>query len=495
MDTQSQPNITGLSTSLHMPLPPPAYVREQLDIAMWRTLRPATIGFAALYLLFSIAHPFVIAQEGWIYVEAASAASAVLFFAAWGLLRQTAPRPKFAYFIAFCFLLIILLNSILHMAITQDAKQSTNFVLVILAVGAFFLSRRWAVIGIATAWAAWAGTVAFAAITDGLVHYTFALLTGTVLAVIAITVRLNALRRAVIAGWAEHQQRVKVEKAEVEIQRANAELEQRVRERTLQLQQEAEERIRAEDAAREAEKLAVTGRLAATMAHEINNPLEAVSNLIYLMLTAKDMESVRRYATLAQDEIGRVSHITKQTLSFYRDSSAAMVVDVGMLVKDVIELYRPKMQSSAVGVVAEIADNATLTGFLGELRQVISNIVLNAIDASERGGEIRIRVRKENGNGWGPRGVRITIADRGHGIRPEARSRIFQPFFTTKQQKGTGLGLWVSRGIVVRHGGRLHIYSSTSEQRHGTAVSVWLPEEIPPESVHEHRRRFEAQSA
>jgi signal transduction histidine kinase len=193
-------------------------------------------------------------------------------------------------------------------------------------------------------------------------------------------------------------------------------------------------------------------------------------------------------ARLAQQELGRVSHIAKQTLSFYRESGKPSSFDVSGALHEVVELYGPKARARSLSIELIAKDNGlTVEGFLGEFRQVASNLLLNAMDATPPGGMIKIRSRLASGNGQ--RGVRVTFADSGAGIQRQLRSKIFQPFFTTKEQRGTGLGLWVALGIVTRHGGSISLASSTRPERHGTCVSVWLPMHSSAKDTR--RRRFE----
>jgi PAS domain S-box-containing protein len=237
------------------------------------------------------------------------------------------------------------------------------------------------------------------------------------------------------------------------------------------------ERRRAAEALRTSERLAATGRLAASIAHEINNPLEAVTNLLYLLEQNKSLDdNARGFAKLAQEEVNRVAHIARQTLGFYRDSSRVEAVQVSRLVDEVVALFAAKIRTSEVEVVKELEADAPIDAFAGELRQVFSNLVANALDAVGRKGKLRIRINPARSlRSRGQRGIRVTIADNGPGISREVVERIFEPFFTTKGAKGTGLGLWVTRGIIEKHGGVIRVWSSTRQGKSGTAFSVFLP--------------------
>jgi PAS domain S-box-containing protein len=230
------------------------------------------------------------------------------------------------------------------------------------------------------------------------------------------------------------------------------------------------QRKNADAALRLTEKLAATGRLAATIAHEINNPLESVTNLLYLLEHEQNLSpEAREYLQIAGQELGRVVHITRQTLAFYRDTTRAAPVHLAQLLDEIVEVYSRKMQAAEVTVRRDYREVEPVMGMAGELRQVFSNLLTNALDALPRGGEITLRVRRVCG------GVRVSVVDNGHGIQALDRKRIFEPFFTTKGQRGTGLGLWVSCGIVQKHLGRIQLRTRTQPGRSGTIFSIVLP--------------------
>ena len=238
-----------------------------------------------------------------------------------------------------------------------------------------------------------------------------------------------------------------------------------------------EERKRTEEYLRRSERLAATGRLAATIAHEINNPLAAVTNLLYLLSSDQRLDAtLKEYVDVAQDEISRVAHITKQTLAFHRDATIPVRVNLNDLIESVLYLYAQKLKVKRIRVHKEIDFGGDVVGFPNELRQVISNIFENAIEASQNSGMVRLRVYEshEHMNSHKP-GVRITIADDGPGIQGENAQKIFEPFFTTKGEKGTGLGLWVSQGIIHKHGGFIRMRSSTDPRHCGTVFCIFLP--------------------
>ena len=239
--------------------------------------------------------------------------------------------------------------------------------------------------------------------------------------------------------------------------------------------QDITDRKQQEHSLRTSEKLAATGRLAATIAHEINNPLEAVTNLIYLARTDPAVPvAIERLLETADNELARVSHIAQQTLGFYRDTTRPVTIDMNDLLGAVVELFGRKLIGKRLRCTLDLEPGLSVTGLQGEIRQVVSNLLVNAIDASPTtGAHIRIRGRRRfcNGN----RGVAVLISDQGTGIPKEVGRRLFTPFVTTKQSLGTGLGLWVTRGMVEKHGGSVHFRSRT-ELPSGTVFRVFLPE-------------------
>jgi PAS domain S-box-containing protein len=230
------------------------------------------------------------------------------------------------------------------------------------------------------------------------------------------------------------------------------------------------DQVLAEEKLRRTEQLATAGRLAATVAHEINNPLESVTNLVYLAQQSSALdEKTRGYLDTAADELQRVAQIVRQTLGFYRENSAPKVTDVGEIAAEVLSLYRRNLMARSLHVTSEIDANAMACVVPGEIRQVLANLLANAIDASSEGGEIRVTVRSQSGR------VAICVADQGTGITQENLGHLFEPFFTTKKELGTGLGLWVSRGLVEKHNGSLTLETKTGEHDHGTAFTILLP--------------------
>jgi PAS domain S-box-containing protein len=233
---------------------------------------------------------------------------------------------------------------------------------------------------------------------------------------------------------------------------------------------------RIEHALRTTEKLAAAGRLAATVAHEINNPLEAITNLVYL--ASRDLpaaDKVAAHLNAARRELDRVAHITRQTLGFYRDTTTSVRMNFAGTVDDLLLLYEKRLEVRNIEIVRQYDRGAEITAFAGEIRQAMSNLLTNSMDAMATGGRLVIRIRRTREWKSGTPGVRITIADTGSGIKPADRLNLFQPFFTTKADVGTGLGLWITRGIIDKHSGVMKVKSIAGTERHGTAISIFLP--------------------
>ncbi|SDF03370.1 sensor histidine kinase [Terriglobus roseus] len=240
---------------------------------------------------------------------------------------------------------------------------------------------------------------------------------------------------------------------------------------------EVTERRHAEEAMRRSEKLAIAGRLASSIAHEINTPLEAVTNALYLLRNNPSLDvQAQDWVALAQTELERVGEITQQTLRFHRQSSIATDIEVTEMLRSVLLLHTAKLRSAKVQTELRLEEQALLFGYAGELRQLFANLVGNAIDAMPQGGRLFIRARTMRHNDR--RGVRVTIADEGMGMSNAVRRRIFEPFFTTKDASGTGLGLWVSAEILEKHHGDMLVRSRQAKYRgdaSGTVFSLFFP--------------------
>jgi signal transduction histidine kinase len=234
----------------------------------------------------------------------------------------------------------------------------------------------------------------------------------------------------------------------------------------------------AEEALRNSERLAVAGRMAATVAHEINNPLETVTNVLYLLSRNQGLdEGARKYLKIADEELRRIAQITRSTLGLYRERDTTPgAVNLSEMIDNLLMFYQRQVQSLGVKVDKRYDSVGRVVGVSGELRQVIANLLANAIDAlSVAGTKLKIHVYESaDWQNLSKRGIRVVVADDGPGINAEIQVNLFRPFYTTKGQKGTGLGLWVSRGIVTKHGGTIRLRSRTGI-RHGTCFAVFLP--------------------
>ena len=241
------------------------------------------------------------------------------------------------------------------------------------------------------------------------------------------------------------------------------------------------ERVRAEETLRKTEKLAATGRLAASIAHEINNPLEALTNILFLLRNFSTLDpQAHEYVAMAEHEVRRVAEIAQQTLRFYRQSTLPGRASLAELIDSVLDLYRGRLNNQSIVIERDFDPQLTLFCYSGEIRQVFANLFGNAIDAVLPSGRIVVRARRSRN--WSQphsTGIRFTVADTGSGMEPEVRERIFEAFFTTKDATGTGLGLWVSYEIIQKHRGMVRVRSRAAGSGHpsGTVFQIFLPDD------------------
>jgi PAS domain S-box-containing protein len=237
------------------------------------------------------------------------------------------------------------------------------------------------------------------------------------------------------------------------------------------------EQRRSERGLQSAEKLASIGRIATTVAHEIHNPLDALGNLLYLVEHSDSLTDPNRtYIRLAREELERVTSISEQMLAFSRETRQMVQVQLSEVIENVLTLYAARIRRAGVVVVKDFADPGVVTAFPGEMRQVFSNLVGNALDAMNARGKLTLRI--EQGHDWDDNsetGVRVLICDTGTGVPFEVRAKLMEPFVTSKGEKGTGLGLWVCRGILDKYRGQLRYHTSTTPGRSGTCFLVFLP--------------------
>jgi PAS domain S-box-containing protein len=248
----------------------------------------------------------------------------------------------------------------------------------------------------------------------------------------------------------------------------------------LEINRDITSTLQAEEALRKAERLAAMGRVAGIIAHEINNPLEAIINAFYLLRNHPSLdEHARTYARLGEEELLRLAHIVRQTLGFYRESQQPSAVSIPEVLNNVLELQSRHLQVNGIEVEKIYRDEAMLFGFPLELKQVFLNLIGNAVQAMPEGGRLRLRVQECRDHATQSRGLAICVSDTGSGIRPEDAKRLFEPFFSTKSAKGTGLGLWISKGIIQKYDGRIHFRSLRLGNGCTTCFRVFIPERVP----------------
>jgi PAS domain S-box-containing protein len=239
----------------------------------------------------------------------------------------------------------------------------------------------------------------------------------------------------------------------------------------------------AERALLQSEKLASVGRLASSIAHEINNPLSSVTNLLYLIGLQVAAPELKTLVAQAEEELARVSQITTHTLRFHRQSSSATDLEMEKLFQSVVALYRARLRNSSITTIVDRCHAKPLRCHEGELRQIVLNVVANAVDAMKHGGVLTMRCRESTNWSNGRAGVRLIIADNGTGIDAEILPRIFEPFYSTKGIGGTGLGLWVTEDLVEKNGGAMRVRSSKRKNLHGTTFSLFFPHALESSSV------------
>ncbi|MDE1175277.1 MAG: PAS domain S-box protein [Edaphobacter sp.] len=232
---------------------------------------------------------------------------------------------------------------------------------------------------------------------------------------------------------------------------------------------------RAEQSLRNADKLALAGRLTASIAHEINNPLEAITNLLFLLQQESLSEVGRHYLNLAQNELMRVSHIASQTLGFFRGAPGPTICQISEIMESAIALHAGRLIVSHVAVETSYQPVPPLLCHQGEMRQVLVNLVTNALDSMPGQGRLLLRIRPGTDTHSVEHGIWFTVADTGVGMSGNTMRQVFEPFYTTKGTTGTGLGLWVTQQIIARHGGHIALRSSQTAERHGTVFSIFLP--------------------
>jgi PAS domain S-box-containing protein len=246
--------------------------------------------------------------------------------------------------------------------------------------------------------------------------------------------------------------------------------------KVLEINRDITGQLQAEEALRKTERLAAMGRVAGIIAHEINNPLEAITNAFYLLRDHPSLDTeARYYAQMGEQELLRVSHITRQTLSFYRESQQAVAVSLPEILDNVLELQSRRMQLNGITLDKDYRTQAVIHGFPVELKQVFLNLIGNAIQAMPQGGRLSVRIHESMEWNRQVRGVSVAVCDTGSGITPEHAKRLFEPFFSTKSNKGTGLGLWISKGIIQKYEGTIHFRSLRFSEGSATCFRIFIP--------------------
>jgi len=252
----------------------------------------------------------------------------------------------------------------------------------------------------------------------------------------------------------------------------------------LEINRDITATLQTEEALRRAERLAAMGRVAGIIAHEINNPLEAIINAFYLLRDHPSLdEDARRFARLGEEELLRVAHIVRQTLGFYRESQHPVAISVPEILDNVLELQARHFQLNRIEVEKLYETDATLFGFPMELKQVFLNLIANAVQAMPAGGRLRLRVRDYVNARTETQGICVYVGDTGAGIDSEHAKQLFEPFFSTKAAKGTGLGLWISKGIVQKYEGNIHFRSVRMARGAATCFRVFLPGQVSAKAL------------
>lgn len=235
---------------------------------------------------------------------------------------------------------------------------------------------------------------------------------------------------------------------------------------------------RMQDALLANEKLAVAGRLAATIAHEIHNPLDLVANLLYLLQTSANHTESANFIQMAQNEVTRIIEISRAMLGLYRESATPVEVDLHSVLRELLLLMEMTFADLSISITSELTSGIRVRGFPGELRQIFTNLITNAVEAAGKSGKVAVCLHAEvktDAGGTRKKWAVVTVSDNGPGIPDVVMAKLFQPFFTTKGANGTGLGLWVSRGIATKHGGTLELTSDMTNTLKGTVAQVMLP--------------------
>jgi signal transduction histidine kinase len=295
----------------------------------------------------------------------------------------------------------------------------------------------------------------------------------------------KVIRSGKVVGLVNHTALIRRDGTEIPIEDSGAPIRNREGqiEGVVLVFHDVSEQKKVEKALRNSDRLATTGRLAATIAHEIHNPLDSVGNLLYLIGQGAPEETTREYVAMASQELVRVTQLTQQMLTFQREAAKPIPVKIGAILDSVVALYDRKIKSAGIDLKQQIDFDGHILALPGELRQVFANLVGNAIEAAgPRHGTITLRAYASHDWRRERPGLRVVVADDGPGIPAEVRTSIFEPFFTTKGESGTGLGLWITSDILRKYDGTMRLRTSTQSPHSGTCFSVFFPFEIKPDA-------------
>ena len=451
-------------------------MRRVLDGAIRDGLSPTAFALAVLFAVFTVSHPLLLHGPIRTVMTAMAASTAAALGALGFALRYKAIPATWAHPLAYTIAMLVWGNSQLHLSLSSEPYQTTNLMLLVLGAGCSFLAYRWLLLVIAPTVAGWCLVASDKLGQRIWIHFGFALLSASFLSVVVLNMRIRTFCRLYSLQLERERVREQLQKAHEQLQISAGECGEALADTVKTMAAHMSQRKQMEETLLLTEKLAATGRLAATIAHEINNPLEAAINMTYLAKNQSSDPGVHEYLQQVDEELCRVSHLTKQTLGFYRNTSARVPLALPEVVNGVLSLYSSRIKARAIRVIKTFDCNEEVLAVPGEMRQALANLVANAVDAMPEGGTLRLQVSKARSwHNGGLSAVRVSVADTGTGIPAQLQTKLFQPFFTTKQDVGTGLGLWVTKEIVEKHSGLIRVRSSVRAGCSGTVFSILLP--------------------
>lgn len=456
-----------------------ADLRAALNRIVRDSLPPVSIGLGLHYIVFAVKHALTLSQPAAGLMCLASGSAAVILFGFRLALRRWSVPERWVYPVVTMMATLLLFTNFLHLNLVSEPHQTTNLIAVIMGAGFVALSGRWLVLLIIVIWIGWGATVWMSPPFSAWLYYAFALFAATVVAVIIHTVRVRALLRfetlrvqnqihtqALEAALAAKEiSQMKLREMEAQLRRYATELEKMIKERTQRIRELEKQRI-------ESEKLAATGRMAARIAHEINNPLGGIQAAFRLVSGAVPAEHrYHHYVGKIEREIDRISRIMRQMLELHKphvEAPKAFRPDV--TIAEVLALLKPQFLERHVEFKPDLARAAKISTLPENmLRQILYNVILNAMEASPQGGLILVSAQTDEQN------LEIAVADHGEGIPEEIKTQMFEPFFTTKSNGSTGglgLGLSICKNLVEAMNGAITFDSTPGE---GTICRVSIP--------------------